>query len=31
MEIFEEENKILGQANGEFVPSGAFYFDRMGA
>ena len=27
--IFKEENKILGQANGEFVPNGAFYFDRM--
>ena len=27
--IFEEENKVLGQANGEFVPNGAFYFDRM--
>ena len=28
--IFEEENKVLGQANGEFVPNGAFYFDRIG-
>ena len=27
--IFKEENKVLGQANGEFVPNGAFYFDRM--
>ena len=27
--IFDEENKVLGQANGEFVPNGAFYFDRM--
>ena len=27
--IFEEENKVLGQANGEFVPNGAFYFDRI--
>ena len=27
--IFDKENKILGQANGEFVPNGAFYFDRM--
>ena len=27
--IFEEENKVLGQANGEFVPNGAFCFDRM--
>ena len=28
--IFEEENKVLGQANGEFVPNGRFYFDRIG-
>ena len=28
--IFKEENKVLGQANGEFVPNGAFYFDRIG-
>ena len=28
--IFKEENKILGQANGEFVPNGAFYFDKIG-
>lgn len=28
--IFKEENKILGHANGEFVPNGAFYFDRIG-
>ena len=28
--IFKEENKILGQANGEFVPNGRFYFDRIG-
>ena len=28
--IFEEENKVLGHANGEFVPNGAFYFDRIG-
>jgi hypothetical protein len=27
--IFDKENKILGQANGEFVSNGAFYFDRM--
>jgi len=27
--IFKEENKVLGQANGEFVPNGAFYFDRI--
>ena len=27
--IFKEENKVLGQANGVFVPNGAFYFDRM--
>ena len=27
--IFEEENKVLGQANGEFVPNGAFYFDSF--
>ena len=29
--IFKEENKVLGQANGEFVPNGRFYFDRIGA
>ena len=27
--IFKEENKVLGQANGEFVPNGRFYFDRI--
>ncbi|AWL77898.1 hypothetical protein DKB58_02460 [Capnocytophaga canimorsus] len=27
---FEEEDKVLGHANGEFVPNGAFYFDRIG-
>ena len=29
--IFDKENKVLGHANGEFVPNGAFYFDRIGA
>lgn len=28
--IFEEEDKVLGHANGQFVPNGAFYFDRIG-
>ena len=28
--IFDKENKVLGHANGEFVPNGAFYFDRIG-
>ena len=27
--IFDKENKVLGHANGEFVPNGAFYFDRI--
>ncbi|MDO4880055.1 MAG: hypothetical protein Q3983_02130 [Capnocytophaga sp.] len=27
---FEKEDKILGQANGEFVPNGTYYFDRIG-
>ena len=27
--IFDKENKVLGHANGEFVPNGKFYFDRM--
>ncbi|WP_203965569.1 hypothetical protein [Capnocytophaga stomatis] len=27
---FEKEDKVLGHANGEFVPNGAFYFDRIG-
>ena len=27
--IFKEENKVLGQANGEFVPNTAFYFDSF--
>ena len=28
--IFDKENKVLGHANGEFVPNGRFYFDRIG-
>lgn len=28
--IFEKEDKVLGHANGQFVPNGAFYFDRIG-
>ena len=27
---FENEERVLGLANGEFVPNGNFYFDRMG-
>ncbi|SDE72125.1 imm11 family protein [Riemerella columbipharyngis] len=26
---FEEEDKVLGHANGQFVSNGAFYFDKM--
>ncbi|ATA91975.1 hypothetical protein CGC56_07240 [Capnocytophaga canimorsus] len=26
---FEKEDKVLGHANGQFVPNGTFYFDKM--